>query len=52
MRDIDAIAAKISLAMKNPEQFHSKFSEELLPVTTAKKYIEFASNLYDIDKKS
>lgn len=52
MRDIDAIAAKLSLAMKDPEQFHSEFSEALLPVTIAKKYIEFASNVNNTDKRS
>ena len=51
MRDVDAIASKLSLAMKNPEQFHSEFSEALLPVTIAKKYIDFASSLESTDKR-
>lgn len=44
MRDIEAIAEKLSLAMKNPQQFHSEFDEELLPSTIAKKYLTFASD--------
>ncbi|MBH0064669.1 glycosyltransferase [Psychrobacter sp. SZ93C1] len=52
MRDIDAIAAKLSLAMKNSEQFHSEFNEALLPITIAKKYIEFASNCENAGEKA
>ncbi|MER2011386.1 MAG: hypothetical protein ABS881_03385, partial [Psychrobacter alimentarius] len=43
--DIDAIAAKLSLAMKNPQQFHAEFNEALLPVTIAQKYLTFATDL-------
>lgn len=41
IRDIDAIAEKLSLAMNNPERFSSKFDKALLPTTVAKKYIDF-----------
>lgn len=44
MGDIDAIAAKLSLAMKNPQRFQAEFNEALLPVTIAKKYLTFATN--------
>ena len=43
--DIDAIAAKLSLAMKNPQQFHAEFNEALLPITIAQKYLTFATDL-------
>lgn len=43
--DIDAIAEKISQAMKNPQQFYAEFDEALLPVEIAKKYLEFTVNL-------
>ncbi|WP_440465230.1 glycosyltransferase [Psychrobacter sp. ASPA161_6] len=43
MREIAAIAAKLSLAMKNPSQFNSVFDEELLPASIAQKYIDFVS---------
>lgn len=41
MRDIDAIANKLSQAMKNPQQFQAAFDDALLPVKVAKKYINF-----------
>ncbi|MGP9518591.1 glycosyltransferase, partial [Psychrobacter sp. AOP7-C1-14] len=41
IRDIDAIAEKLSLAMNNPERFSSEFDKALLPTTVAKKYIDF-----------
>ena len=44
MSDVDAISEKLSLAMKNPEQFFSEFDGSLLPITIAKKYIAFASD--------
>ena len=42
--DIDAIAAKLGLAMKNPQRFHAEFNEALLPVTIAQKYLTFATD--------
>ncbi|MEN6670630.1 glycosyltransferase [Psychrobacter sp. B38] len=47
MRDVNAISEKISLAMENPQQFHSEFDESLLPVTIAKKYLAFVSSFED-----
>lgn len=44
MSDVDAISEKLSLAMKNPEQFFSEFDGSLLSITIAKKYIAFASD--------
>lgn len=39
--NINAIAEKLSQAMKNPQQFHAGFDEALLPKEIAKKYLEF-----------
>ena len=43
MRDLEAIAAKMSLAMENPAQFDSAFNEDLSPASIAKQYIDFVS---------
>ncbi len=45
MRDVDAIAEKMNQAMKNPQQFHSLFDEDMLPVKIAEKYHTFAESL-------
>lgn len=42
--DIDAIAEKMNQAMSNPQQFHAKFDEALLPIAIAKKYLDLVQN--------
>ncbi|WP_299184600.1 glycosyltransferase [uncultured Psychrobacter sp.] len=39
--DIDAIADKLSQAMKNPNKFYATFDESLLPKEIAKEYLTF-----------
>ncbi|KAA0914427.1 glycosyltransferase [Psychrobacter sp. ANT_WB68] len=39
--DIDAIAKKLSQAMQDSLQFSAPFNEALLPITIAKKYLDF-----------
>ena len=39
--NIEAVAEKLSQAMKNPQQFYADFDEALLPKEIAKKYLEF-----------
>ncbi|MGM8909581.1 glycosyltransferase [Psychrobacter sp. 1U1] len=39
--DIDAIADKLSQAMKNPNKFYATFDESLLPKEIAKQYLSF-----------
>lgn len=40
--DITAITNKLNQAMINPQQFHAEFSETLLPMVVAQKYLAFA----------
>lgn len=41
INDVDAIADKLKLAMKDPRQFCAPFDEALLPISIAERYIEF-----------
>ncbi len=47
--DIDAIAKKINQAMQDPNQFATKFDEELLPTVIAEKYLAFSQQASDLD---
>ncbi|MBE0443844.1 glycosyltransferase [Psychrobacter sp. FME5] len=44
MKDVDAIANKLSQAINNPQQFQAAFDDALLPVKIAKKYVEFTDS--------
>ncbi|WP_201574644.1 glycosyltransferase [Psychrobacter sp. H8-1] len=43
--NVDAVAEKLSQAMKNPQQFYADFDEALLPKEIAKKYLEFVQTV-------
>lgn len=47
--DVDAIAIKLGQAMNNPQQFHAKFDDAMLPTAIAKKYLAFVQNLSNSD---